>query len=173
MAPPRKRITNLGDALRAAREAVHFGQVDLARRVSVSSRLVSRWENGARPTPAQAERIFAALENAPGELLLALADALGIEIATEEATPAAAPLPAAPLAPPAPPPAPRPSAAEHRASFDAIIYAAAERRDVLPRHLRAFGVELLQGADRLGLSAKEAALLVALPEHGGPATGGE
>jgi hypothetical protein len=39
------------------------------------------------------------------------------------------------------------------------------RRDVLPRHLRAFGVELLHGVARLGLGAKEAAELVAVRER--------
>jgi hypothetical protein len=38
-----------------------------------------------------------------------------------------------------------------------VVYAASEERDVLSRHLRAFGVELLLAVERTGLSAKEAA----------------
>jgi len=166
MAPPRGRTSDLGEALRAARAALHFDQLDLARRIPVSSRLVSRWENGQRPTPDQAQRIFEVLSPAPGPVLLQLMDSLGIEIPEVEPPPAPSPPVAAapqPLPVASAPPAP---VATLRASFDAIIFAAAEERDVLPRHLRAFAVELLQGADRLGVSAKEAALLVAVPERG-------
>jgi hypothetical protein len=103
-----------------------------------------------------------------------LADALGVEL--EEVVPPAAAPPPAVLAPPPPaavvlPPAPsaRPPVAQLRASFDAIILVAAEERDVLPRHLRAFAVELFRGAARLGVSLEEAAELVAVAERN-PAT---
>jgi transcriptional regulator with XRE-family HTH domain len=154
MAPPRSRISNLGECLRAAREALHFDQSDLARRVFVSSRVVSRWENGGRPSPDQAVRIYKVLGSAPGPVLVRLIDALGLEVPSP-----------APVAPAVPPPPQPPTAADLRASLDAIILAAAEHRDVLPRHLRAFAVELLKGVDRLGIGAKEAALLVAPPQR--------
>jgi hypothetical protein len=90
-----------------------------------------------------------------------LGAALGYEMVQPE------PVAPAPLPPAAPAVAPPPvrTELELRASLDAVVYAASEERDLLPRHLRAFGVELLQSVDRLGLSAKEAAELVAVRER--------
>ncbi|MGO8993386.1 MAG: helix-turn-helix domain-containing protein [Polyangiaceae bacterium] len=162
MAPPRKRITKVGEALRAAREAVHLDQAGLGARVLVSARQVSRWENGDPPTPAAARRILDVLTPTPAPLREALAGAFGIELPAREPPPP----------PVVAPPAPRP-VADLRASFDAIIYAAAEEHDLLPRRLRTFAVDLLRGVDRLGLSAKEAAVLVAAPERGNIVSGNE
>lgn len=166
MAPPRKRITKLGQHLRAARASLSLDQKAFASLVHVSDRTLSRWENGARPTAAEAKRVLDACENLEPDLYNELAVALGFEL-EDDPPPQASAVTAAAHAPVAVSPSPIDSAsrspAELRASLDAIIYAAAEERDVLPRHLRAFGVELLQGAERLGLSAKEAAHLVAVP----------
>ena len=161
MAPPRRVDSDLGDALRTARQALKLDQVGLARKIPVSARQVSRWENGGRPTERQTQRLAIVFSGVPANILRDLYDALGLDLPEAEDT--AAPPPPVP-SPPAAPPAPvaaRPSAADLRASFDAIIYAAAESRDLLPRHLRAFAVELFQGAARLGVEPKEAALLVA------------
>jgi transcriptional regulator with XRE-family HTH domain len=176
MPPPRRHISDLGEALRAARQVLHLDQVGLAQRVPTSSRQVSRWENGLRPDPVHAARILDVFASIPAPLYAALADALGVELPDAEEAPPPPPPPQAPQpvlapAPIVPPPPARPSTAELRASFDAIIFAVAEQRDVLPRHLRAFAVELFQGADRLGVSAKEAALLVAVPERSGAVKG--
>jgi transcriptional regulator with XRE-family HTH domain len=147
----------MGQHLRAARSALGFGQKDLGSFVFVSDRTVSRWENGKMPTERQVERILQFLAaNSPAHHD-ALATALGYEL--EDPQPPPAPAVAAPTA------ATKPTVLELRASLDAIVYAASEERDMLPRHLRAFGVELLQGIARLGLSAKEAAELVAVRER--------
>jgi transcriptional regulator with XRE-family HTH domain len=162
MAPRRKRNTVVGQCLRAAREALHLGQRDLAAHVFVSARTVSRWENGEAPNEEQGARILALLRGRAPAQHDALGAALGYEM-VEPAPVAPAPLPpAAPAVAPAPP---ERTELELRASLDAIVYAASEERDVLPRHLRAFGVELLQGVARLGLSAKDAAELVAVRER--------
>jgi transcriptional regulator with XRE-family HTH domain len=162
MAPRPKRISRLGEALRAAREALAFDQPDLAGRVFTSTRQLSRWENGTMPPPRKAQLLLDVLSAAPAAHVAALADALGIELpeVTAEPPPATAPLPPPPAAP-----VPRP-ASELRAAFDAIVYAAAEEHDLLPRRLRAFAVDLLRGVDRLGVSAKDAAVLVAMAERG-------
>jgi transcriptional regulator with XRE-family HTH domain len=169
MSPPRRAITTLGELLRAARSALRLDQVELSKRVLVSSRQISRWENGLHPKPDEAVRLFRVLSSAPATIVAALAEALGIEraaarAARQAASPASSPHARAPSPPRAAAArSSRTTVAELRASLDAIIYAAAEARDLLPRHLRAFAVELLKGVDRLGMSAKEAALLVALP----------
>jgi transcriptional regulator with XRE-family HTH domain len=178
VAPPRRRITQLGECLRAAREALRLDQAGLAQRVFVSVRQVSRWENGQRPNAKESQRIFDLLSLAPGIDVPTLADVLGIELPEDEepiapvapqveaqpAPPPPVPAPVAPQLPPSPPAETRPPSTALRASLDAIILAAAEHRDLLPRHLRAFAVEMFQGADRLGLSAREAAALVAPTE---------
>ena len=172
MAPPRKRISKLGELLRAVRGALHVDQKTFAAMIPVSDRTLSRWENGFPPQPEHLLPIVDACEQAPGELHDAVAELLGVELEDPAPPPTpvlAAPAPAPPPAPVAAPPAhiepPRPSTTELRAALDAIVYAAAEERDVLPRHLRAFGVELLQAAARLGLTASEAASLVAARER--------
>jgi transcriptional regulator with XRE-family HTH domain len=168
-----KRITPLGEVLRAARRAFYWNQEALGKRVYVSSRTVSRWENGvADIDEGAAARLFDAFRNAPKPIVEALAYHLGMELEEEEVEPAPAPPPAQPAAPVGPravaemarAPA-RPAADEARATLDAIVYAVAEERDLVPRHLRAFAVELLRGVDKLGLDAKEAAVLVAAPER--------
>jgi transcriptional regulator with XRE-family HTH domain len=151
MAPRRKRITATGQHLRALRSAMGLDQKDLAALVFVSERTVSRWENGFMPTEAQGERILNVAQHRAPVLHDLLAEALGYEL-TDKRTPVAVA-------------SPQRTSAELRASLDAIVYAASEERDLLPRHLRAFGVELLQGVARLGLSAKEAAELVAVRER--------
>jgi transcriptional regulator with XRE-family HTH domain len=157
MAPPRRHISRLGEALRIARESIGIGQADLARRVPTSARQVSRWENGLQPTPALAARILAVFEPAPPEVYAMLGRELGIPLEEPEAAPAVAPEPAAQAPQP-------PTPAQLRAAFDAIILSFSEERDVLPRHLRAFAVELLRGAARLGVGTDEAAGLVAVAE---------
>ena len=189
MAPRRKRITKLGEHLRAAREALSVDQKTFAAMNLVSERTLQRWENGSPPTEEQAARLLEACDAAPAELFNALAAILGIELLEEDPVPPPVVVPTVPPPPPragpplvpetapaahaaapavveapAPPP-PRPSRADLRAALDAIVYAAAEERDVLPRHLRAFGVELLLGAERLGLTTSEAAHLVAARER--------
>ncbi len=64
---------------------------------------------------------------------------------------------------PEPPASAPPSVADRRAFFDAVLLAFAEERDVLPRHLRAFAVQLFRGGARLGVSMDEAARLVSDP----------
>jgi transcriptional regulator with XRE-family HTH domain len=161
MAPRARRITRLGDALRAARGAVGLDQHGLGARVFVSARQISRWENGTPPAPEQAQRILDVLSIAPPHHVANLADALGIELPEVEEAPKQQP----PPRPPPPPVAAPRSPSELRAAFDAIVYAAAEEHDLLPRRLRAFAVDLLRGVDRLGVSPKEAAVLVALAER--------
>jgi hypothetical protein len=122
---------------------------------------VSRWENGEAPTEEQGARILALLRGRAPAQHVALGAALGYEM-VDPAPVAAAPAATVVVPPPSPP---ERTVVELRASLDAIVYAASEERDMLPRHLRAFGVELLQGVARLGLSAKEAAELVAVRER--------
>jgi transcriptional regulator with XRE-family HTH domain len=142
--PPRRRTTTrLGESLRAARKALHLRQAEFAALTFTSSRQVSRWENGQHPTVNEVPNIVAAVSSAPPAIAQAVAEGLGINV-TQNAH-----------APPSP----------LRAGFDAIILGAAERRDVLPRHLREFAVEMFEGADRLGLSARDAARLVAAEER--------
>ncbi len=138
MPPRRGLVTDLGQCLRAARKALRIDQHELATRSFVSTRQISRWENGVHPPASNIPRLVEALSSAPAPIVQQLARALGI-------SPSASPGGSMAL----------------RASFDSIILSAAERRDVLPRHLREFAVEIFVSADRLGLSARDAALLVA------------
>jgi transcriptional regulator with XRE-family HTH domain len=160
MAPPRKRNTPFGQLLRALREALKMDQRAFATLIPVSDRTVSRWENGRRPSPDQIERLLSLAERPAPAVHDAMATLFGYEL--ESAEPAVAPQPAPPVAPPPPP---RPTLVEQRAALDAVVYAASEERDLLPRHLRAFGVELLQAVDRLGVTVKEAAELLAVRER--------
>jgi transcriptional regulator with XRE-family HTH domain len=186
MAVKRKRITPVGELLRKARQALDYDQHALAGRCFVSQRTVSRWENGARaPSEEEAARLVSAFADAPSALLRDLADALGIEPSEAhdeeaptivvnppipiyaaplitEAPPLTAPEPPAP--PPAPPEPPRPSAQAIRAALDAVVLAASDEHDVLPRKLRAFGVALLTRLHELGVAPDEAAPHVAPPE---------
>ncbi len=137
MAPPRRFESELGRALRAARLALSASNwADLrATRVPVSTRQVSRWENGFPPNEADALRLSTVLAAVPAPIRATLLDALGLEVLAAPSV-ALVPPPPAGVAPP-PPPSPRPTAAQLRAQLDAVIYATAESRDVLPRHLRA------------------------------------
>jgi DNA-binding transcriptional regulator YiaG len=158
-----RSTTRVGDLMRLARQAIACDQEAFADQTNVSSRTVSRWETGALwPTPDQRALIVRALAAAPRAVVDELARLLGV------ASPYPAPEPVVASAPPAP----RPAEAEVRASLDAVVLAAAEERDVLPRHLRAFGVELLLAVDRAGIGAKEAASLVAARQRPprGPST---
>jgi DNA-binding XRE family transcriptional regulator len=187
MAPRRKLNTPLGFALRSLRGALNTDQAGLASLLYVSARTVARWENGGRPSPEQAKQLLDVAERAAPDAHDVIARLFGFEIEDREpvavapsASPATPPVPApgrpssvaeppasvaAPLAPPPPAAPARATRHELRAALDAVVYAASEERDLLPRHLRAFGVELLQAIDRLGLSAKEAAELLAVRDR--------
>ena len=163
MAPPRKRITPLGEALRAARVSLGLDQRGLAVLVDVSARQVSRWENGQAPNAATVHRILSVLSPAPPPLLQAVTRALGVHTDgdAEGDAPTIA-LPATSQTLPASSFAESPPRPDLRAAFDAIILANAEQRDILPRHLRAFALELLRGVDRHGVSAGEVAAAIAV-----------
>src|SRR6202012_1765001 len=93
------------------------------------------------------------LENVPASLYNALATALGFELVDDDAPTVATVAPTVATVAPeivAPPPvvAESPRARNLadpalRGALDAVVLAASEARDVLPRHLRAFGVALL------------------------------
>ncbi len=152
----RQSTTRLGEVMRLARQAIACDQRAFAHRVHVSSRTVSRWETGSQaPTLAQKAAIVGALAAAPPSVVDELARLLGVPSPHAAVEPAAPPAATAVAAPP------RPTDAEVRAALDAVVLAAAEERDVLPRHLRAFGVELLLAVDRAGVGARHAAALVA------------
>ena len=160
MAPPNKRITPVGVHLRNLRKAMNVDQKTFGALVFFSDRTVSRWENGVHPPKASALKILElAAQHAP-DLHDAMAPSLGFELESDASVVTSAPV----LVVPQPQ---RASAAEMRAALDAVVYSAAEERDLLPRHLRAFGVELLQAVERLGLSAREGAELVAVREKKG------
>jgi transcriptional regulator with XRE-family HTH domain len=170
----RRRITRLGELLRAVRHALSFDQAALAARVYSSSRNVSRWENGtAVPTGRQAQFLVGAVADAPESLVEELAQLLKVpspyadddEDEPTAVVPTAAGAPVAmtgehALASPAPV-TPRATLDELRAIVDGLVFSTSEERDVLPRHLRAFGVELLLAVDRAGVAAREAAAVVA------------
>jgi transcriptional regulator with XRE-family HTH domain len=145
-----KGTFRLGELLRLARHAIGSDQEAFAQRVGVSSRTVSRWETASQAlTAEQRPTVVSAVAAAPREIVDELAALLGVASPYARAAPVA--------------PATRalPTVAELRALFDAVVFAASEERDVLPRHLRAFGVELLLAVDRAGVSARDAAALVA------------
>ncbi len=145
----------LGELLRLARHAVGSDQATFGERVGVSSRTVSRWETASQALTAdQRPRVVQALSAAPRDIVEELARLLGVASPYPSATAVVAP------------PRTAPTATELRAVLDAVVFAASEERDVLPRHLRAFGVELLLAIDRAGVSAKEAAALVAARDRG-------
>ena len=159
----RTRVTRLGELLRAARGALVLNQAGLAKPLYVSKRTLARWENGeATPTTAQGARLahLLAAAGAPENLVLAIAEELGVPapaVEEEEETVVNPPAAAGPtLAEPRPSPSPAQWDAEHQAMLDAV----ADERDVLPRHLRAFGAQLLLAVDRAGLSPRDAAALI-------------
>jgi transcriptional regulator with XRE-family HTH domain len=148
-----KGTFRLGELLRLARHAIGSDQEAFGQRVGVSSRTVSRWETAAQALTAEQRPIVVrAVAAAPRDIVDELAALLGV------------PSPYASAAPAAPATRALPTVAELRAVFDAVVFAASEERDVLPRHLRAFGVELLLAVDRAGVSARDAAALVAARE---------
>jgi transcriptional regulator with XRE-family HTH domain len=149
----RKRISRLGELLRAARRALDLEQSVLAGYVSVSARTLSRWENGAlSPTPQQRVRLVDALQDAPPDVLASLADLLGVELEEADEPQAVAP----PVIAPAPA-VPPPSFVDLRAALDGVVLAAADEHDVVPRKLRAFAVALLERIQALGVAPGEAA----------------
>jgi transcriptional regulator with XRE-family HTH domain len=107
-------------------------QHELAERFHVSQRQISRWENGelwpSRDTAARMLEVFASV---PPEVYARVAEGLGLRKGRQGMEP--------------------------RAAFDALVLEFAEARDLLPRHLREFAVELLLAADRMGLSPAQAA----------------
>ena len=176
MAPPRSRTTPLGKLLRQARARLRLGQREFGAVAGVSARAISRWENGiVEPPQAKAARVLAVVRRDARDLHDELARALGFELApprpppvavddaptdADEEAPTVARVPALPAGPS------RPSDADLRAELDAFLFAHAEDRDVLPRHLREFGVALLELASRRGLGAHQAAELLAVPARG-------
>lgn len=179
----RKRVTPLGEVLRKARQQLGFDQDALGARVYVSKRTLARWESGEMaPTPEQSRRLLGAVSKAPSEVVTSLAALLGVEL--EEDVPDEAPVVAAPSPPvahvaapaPVPQPAPAPpplpplpqwSPADVRVALDAVVLAAADEHDVVPRKLRSFGAALLRRVGELGIPAKDAAAHVAIKEPRG------
>jgi transcriptional regulator with XRE-family HTH domain len=132
------------DRIRQARALAGVDQSILAKHMYVSRRTVSRWENGHSPTPKQAARLVALFDGLISpDVHRALAQELGIARAADA-------VPDAPAV-----------TEDARPALDAVLLAAAESRDVLPRHLRAFAIEMFDAADRLGLSARQASHLLA------------
>ena len=54
----RRRI---GERIRRARETAGLSQTELAQRLGVADKQISRWENGVQPRPGTLERVAAAL----------------------------------------------------------------------------------------------------------------
>jgi transcriptional regulator with XRE-family HTH domain len=177
MAPRRKRITPVGEQLRAVREQLGCTQRDFGALMYVSERTVSRWENGQPPTEKEEKRLLDVCLRHSAALHDQVAVALGYEL-EENAPPAApAPAPVAPepvapravLAPVAPPPsleeavATRASDPALRAAFDAVVYGACEEHDVSPRALRSFGAALVRALKTHGVAHEDAIALLASP----------
>jgi transcriptional regulator with XRE-family HTH domain len=65
-----KRINNdIGERIKAAREALNMSQADLARKVGVDASRLCRWERGEEPRFASVKKLAKALGIRPGELL--------------------------------------------------------------------------------------------------------
>ena len=148
MPPRRTRDTDLGALFRNARRDLHLKQSELAELCGVSTRNISRWENGIQPKGDPARRVLQAFARLPAPQLEALATALDVS-AEDRDTLASTP------------PSPGKNADDLRATLDAALLQFSEAHKVLPGDLRAFGKLLLDTTDRLGLSAREAATLLA------------
>jgi hypothetical protein len=134
---PTGRRSRIAELIRAGRITLGLDQAAFGQLAFVSTRTVCRWEiDEGPPTPHQAGNILRALSGASPSIVSELAQIFGL-----------AP---APLSPDV-----------ARVALDAVVHAAAEERDLLPRHLRAFGEALLTEVSRLGIDPRAAAALVA------------
>jgi transcriptional regulator with XRE-family HTH domain len=127
--------STLGRAIRRARLAVGFTQVQLGRRVGLKGRAVYRWERGDSEPRKRHRRELIVVLNAVNPVA-ASALAAAFDQAARERAPSAA-VPPAPL--PAPPRPPEP-----KVTLDLAILALADELDVSPRRLRLSLSKLLQ-----------------------------
>ncbi len=132
-------VVTPGTALRACRVALEHGQHELAARLGVSRRTLSRCEfDDQQPPVAERERVMTWLADAPPHLVRALANAWGI------ATP-----------PQAMPPPVVTNEAIH-VGLGGIVFKGADDLDVSPRRLRAVLIDLLKETERLQLAPRAA-----------------
>ena len=134
----RTGLPPLALALTAARRQLNLDQSELAAKLEVSKRSISRWESGhwspARMTHAAILQTFAPL---PPSMLRELTRLLvGVD--------------------PGGPPSPAAPAVDARGTMDALVYRAAEELDLGPRRVRAAIAGLLEGIERAGLSPRVA-----------------
>ncbi len=149
------RALTVGGLIVEARQALGLNQGQLAQRLEVTQRTLSRWEHDVAP-PSHRSRvaIVAAVASAPEPMLTALAAALGVTAPPSSRVTVAAVL--------------TPDPAARRAALDDALYANADELDVSPRRLRAALADLLREAEVLGLTLAEARAALRSKERGGP-----
>jgi transcriptional regulator with XRE-family HTH domain len=144
--PPR-----LAELLRLSRAAVGLEQADLAKRLDISPRTLSRWEAGdARPWGPWRVPLVVALAGADVEVWSALVSELGLSLeALHARCPRQRELWEAKHRQGAASP-------EVRAEFEAWVRLSADRLDVTARGLRGVLVDFTSELERLGLSLSSA-----------------
>jgi transcriptional regulator with XRE-family HTH domain len=151
-------------------------QPQLARKLGISKRTLSHWENGHWfPPHKQRLDVVLSLHDVPPEYVLEIADGLGVSL-----NPRVAPLlqpyrdaldgpdesedavtvVAAP--PPAEPPRPRPTPEQLRTAVDAVVRDAADGMNVLTNDLRAAIDRALAASAELGGTLEETREAVAV-----------
>ena len=176
---PRDETVRFRGAVQLLRRKLKINQESLARRLGISQRTLSNWENGYWLPPfKQRLHVVLALREMPPEYVLEIADALGVA-----SDPAVAPLlqpfrdalepdsveevALQPPPPPAPPPPPRPSAEEVRAKLDGIVREGADAMNVAANDLRAVMKRALEAAEELGATLEDVKGAVEVRKKGG------
>ena len=143
----RKQWILFGKLLTALNVELAITQVELARRIGVSSRTVARWKRGRWfPPPAQRLAILHGLRDVARPRVEAMAASLGV------------PAGSIPVAVRAPRDV---DARAAKLALDAAMFAACARLDVSAREVRDAFLPLLARVAELGLDAGEAHALLA------------
>ncbi|MFO0548290.1 MAG: helix-turn-helix transcriptional regulator [Polyangiaceae bacterium] len=155
--------SQLGEALRRARQATGLTQQAFGRSLQLSGRAVYRWErNASRPSSWARRRILELLghknQAAAAELAAAFARARSF-VPVPPAAPAPAPPPQAPVVPPAPPPPVAPPVPPDliASAVEVAVLRAADELDISPRRLRGALARLCRRLAEAGYSLERAA----------------
>jgi DNA-binding XRE family transcriptional regulator len=158
-APSPSESLSLPNLLQRARSQLGVDRNELARRIGVARKTITRWEHAQGAPHAQLrEDVALALTEIDGATWRAIVRAMRLPLDAMLAKSASQSAKAAP--PPPPLPSPKAPAIDARAVLDDAIRATAEDLDVTAKRLRSAFALLLSDVERLDLGPAEARALV-------------
>ena len=133
----RPGLPPLAVALAAARRQLNLTQGELAERLDLSKRSISRWESGHwSPMRMNHAAILETFAGLPAPMLRELTTLL---VGVDPGGPSPAPLPAV----------------DARGTIELLVFRAAEELDLGPRRVRGAIARVLEGIERAGVSLRE------------------